>query len=84
MSTYVHPQHGAWAFLALPLVLGAVVTPWTPLLVALAVAWVAAYPMSYAAFGLVRAKRPRRFRAPFLEAPAGCAGSRAPAEGGAA
>lgn len=66
MSTYVPPQHGAWAFLALPLVLGAVVTPWTPLLVALAVAWVAAYPMSYAAFGLVRAKRPRRFRAPFL------------------
>ncbi len=64
MSTYVPPQHGAWAFLALPLVLGAVVTPWTPLLVALAVAWVAAYPMSYAAFGLVRAKRPRRFRAP--------------------
>jgi amino acid transporter len=66
VSTYVPHQHGAWAFLALPLVLGAVVTPWTPLLVALAVAWVAAYPMSHAAFGLVRARRPRRFRAPFL------------------
>ncbi|MDA8436005.1 MAG: YwiC-like family protein, partial [Actinomycetales bacterium] len=66
MSSYVPPQHGAWAFLGLPLVLGAVVTPWTPLLVLLAVAWVAAYPWSYAAFGLVRARRPQRFRAPFL------------------
>jgi hypothetical protein len=66
VSSYVPPQHGAWAFLGLPLVLGAVVTPWTPLLVLLAVAWVAAYPWSYAAFGLVRAKRPQRFRAPFL------------------
>jgi len=66
VSVYVPPQHGAWAFLALPLVLGAVLAPWTPLLVVLAVVWVAAYPLSYAAFGLVRAKRPRRFRAPFL------------------
>lgn len=66
MSAYVPPQHGAWAFLALPLVLGFVVTPWTPLLLVLAIAWVAAYPLSYAALGLVRAKRPQRFRAPFL------------------
>lgn len=66
MSSYLPPQHGAWAFLGLPLVLGAVLTPWTPLLLVLAVAWVAAYPWSYAAFGLVRAKRPQRFRTPFL------------------
>ncbi|MEO8106281.1 MAG: YwiC-like family protein [Actinomycetes bacterium] len=66
MSAYVPPQHGAWAFLALPLVFGFVVTPWTPLLVVLAVAWIAAYPLSYAALGLVRAKRPQRFRRPFL------------------
>ncbi len=66
MSTYLPPQHGAWAFLALPLVLGFIVTPWTPLLLVLAMAWIAAYPLSYAAFGLVRAKRPQRFRAPFL------------------
>ena len=65
MSAYVPPQHGAWAFLALPLVLGAIVTPWTPLLLVLAVAWVAAYPL-YAALGLVRAKRPQRFLKPFL------------------
>jgi hypothetical protein len=65
MSSYVPPQHGAWAFLGLPLVLGAVVAPLTPLLLVLAVAWVAAYPLSYAAFGLVRARRPQRFRRPF-------------------
>jgi hypothetical protein len=62
---YLPPQHGAWAFLGLPLALGALVAPGTPLLLVLALAWVAAYPLSYAALGLVRAKRPQRFRAPF-------------------
>jgi hypothetical protein len=66
MSTYLPPQHGAWAFLALPLVLGATVAAWTPLFVVLAVAWVAAYPLSYAALGLARARRPGRFRRPLL------------------
>jgi hypothetical protein len=65
MSSYVPPQHGAWAFLGLPVVLGLTVSTWTPVILALAVAWVAAYPWSYAAFGLVRAARPQRFRAPF-------------------
>jgi len=65
VSSYLPPQHGAWAFLGLPLVLGAVVAPMTPLLLVFAVAWVAAYPLSYAAFGLVRARRPQRFRRPF-------------------
>ena len=65
MSSYIPPQHGAWAFLGLPLILGAVVAPMTPLLLVLAAAWVAAYPLSYAAFGLVRARRPQRFRRPF-------------------
>ena len=32
----------------------------------LAVAWVAAYPLSYAALGLARARRPGRFRRPLL------------------
>lgn len=65
MSTFVPPQHGAWAFLGLPVVLGLTVSTWTPVVLAVAVAWVAAYPWSYAAFGLVRAKRPQRFRLPF-------------------
>jgi YwiC-like protein len=66
VSSYVPPQHGAWAFLALPVLLGALVAPWTPLILLLAIAWVAVYPQSYAAFGLVRAKRPERFRRPLL------------------
>jgi hypothetical protein len=61
----VPPQHGAWAFLGLPLALGFVVAPWTPVLLVLAVAWVVAYPWSYAALSLVRARRPQRFRKPF-------------------
>jgi hypothetical protein len=64
-GSYIPPQHGAWAFLALPLALGAVVSPASPLLVVLALAWIAAYPLSYAALGLVRARRPQRFRRPF-------------------
>lgn len=65
-NSYVPPQHGAWAFLALPLVLGATLVPFSSRLLLLAVAWIAAYPWSYAAFGLVRAKRPARFRRPLL------------------
>lgn len=65
MSTYLPPQHGAWAFLGLPLVLGAIVAPMSWLLAVLAVAWAAVYPLSYAALGLVRARRPQRFRRPF-------------------
>ncbi|MDO8732590.1 MAG: YwiC-like family protein [Actinomycetota bacterium] len=65
MSSYLPPQHGAWAFLGLPLALGLVVAPWTPVLLVLAVAWIAVYPMSYAALGMVRSKRPERFRRPF-------------------
>jgi hypothetical protein len=65
MSRYLPPQHGAWAFLGLPLVLGALVADATPLILVVTVAWVAAYPLSYAALGLVRARRPARFRRPF-------------------
>ena len=66
MSTSIPSQHGAWPFLALPFALGVVVVDTTPLLIPLAIAWVAAYPLSYAAFGLVRSRHPHRFRAPFL------------------
>ena len=65
-TRYLPPQHGAWAFLGLPVLLALPVTPPSPLLLALAVAWVAAYPASYAALGLVRARRPERFRRPLL------------------
>lgn len=63
---YVPPQHGAWAFLGLPLVLGALLSGLHWLLIPLVIAWVAAYPLSYAALGLVRGRQPERFRAPLL------------------
>jgi hypothetical protein len=63
---YLPPQHGAWAFLLLPVLLAVTVTPWSWLIVVLTLAWVIAYPWSYAALGLVRAKRPARFRTPFV------------------
>ena len=59
------PQHGAWAFLALPVVLACTVarpTWWTAVLT---VAWFAAYPASYAGGRLLRDRRPERFRRPF-------------------
>jgi len=67
----VPPQHGAWAFLGLPLVCGAAVTPWNPLLLALAVTWVVAYPVSFFVLALVkdaasRHPHPERFRTPLL------------------
>ena len=63
-TSLVPPQHGAWAFIGLPLVLGALVTPasWTtPVLV-----WAAltGYPASYFALSMTRARRPARFRRP--------------------
>ena len=63
---YVPPQHGAWAFLGLPVLLALTVTPWSWSVLVLASAWVLAYPWSYAALGLVRAARPARFRRPFV------------------
>ena len=65
------PQHGAWAFLGLPLVCGAAVSPWSPLLLALAVTWVVAYPVSYFVLALVkdaasRHPHPERLRTPLL------------------
>lgn len=63
---YVPPQHGAWAFLALPVLLALTVSPVSPMVGVLAAAWVVAYPASYAAFGTVRSRRPEGFRRPLL------------------
>lgn len=62
----VPPQHGAWAFVGLPVVVGWALTGVTPLLAALGVAWVAAFPLSYFALAILRYPRPQRFRRPFL------------------
>ncbi|MGL4442785.1 MAG: YwiC-like family protein [Alsobacter sp.] len=53
------PQHGAWAFLALPVAVAVTVSPWTPLLLLLAVAWVCAYPASYFVLAVVRDRASR-------------------------
>ncbi len=47
------PQHGAWAFLALPIAVAATVTELTWPLLLLAIAWVCAYPVSYFALAAV-------------------------------
>jgi hypothetical protein len=62
-------QHGAWAFLALPVVTAATVSPWSPLLLLLGACWITAYPASFFVLALARdaASRhpdPRRFARP--------------------
>jgi hypothetical protein len=59
-------QHGAWAFLALPVVLACTVASPTGWTAVLTVAWFAAYPASYAGARLLHDRRPERFRLPFL------------------
>lgn len=60
----VPPQHGAWAFLALPVALGMSAADWTPVWLVVAAGWVAAYPLSWALSGLVSGPRRERFRRP--------------------
>jgi hypothetical protein len=55
-------QHGAWGFLLLPVVLGVVVGGWSPAVLVLALAWVAAYPLTWAVTSVLAAPRPQRFR----------------------
>jgi hypothetical protein len=62
----VPDQHGAWAFLVTPLLLGMTVSGWSWLLVPLLVAWVAAYPLSWALTGRLAAPRPQRFDRPLV------------------
>jgi hypothetical protein len=63
-TRYLPPQHGAWAFLGLPLILGALIAPATPLLALLALSWISAYPLSYAVLGMIRSPHAERFRRP--------------------
>jgi hypothetical protein len=65
----VPPQHGAWAFLALPIAVAIPVSPWSPIVLLLAVTWIAAYPASYFLLATVRDRAsrhpdPRRFARP--------------------
>ena len=62
----VPDQHGAWAFLVTPLVLGLTLSGWSWLLLPLLVGWVGAYPLSWALTGRLAAPRPERFSRPLL------------------
>lgn len=63
-QSIVPPQHGGWAFVGLPVLLGAMSSPWTPLLLILAAAWICAFPVSYFATAMLRYPRPGRFLRP--------------------
>lgn len=62
----VPDQHGAWGFLLLPVVLGVAAGDWSPAVSVLVLAWVAAYPLTWALSGVLTAPRPRRFRRALL------------------
>lgn len=55
----VPPQHGAWAFLGLPIATALTVSPTTPALLLLAAAWICAYPASYFLLAVVRERTSR-------------------------
>ena len=52
--SYAPPQHGAWAFLRLPIAVAVAVSPGSPLILVLAIGWVAAYPVSYILLAMIR------------------------------
>jgi hypothetical protein len=58
----VPPQHGAWAFLGLPLLVGIAVANWAFALLVLAAAWISAYPWSYFVLAVIKEQRARHPR----------------------
>lgn len=59
-------QHGAWAFLVLPVVLGGLAGGWSPYLLAVVATWIALYPFSWALTNRLTARRAQRFDRPLL------------------
>ncbi len=60
---FVPPQHGAWAMLLLPLLVGMWAVGAHPLHAALGVAWLSGYALSYYLLQAVKSRRPSRYRA---------------------
>lgn len=60
------PQHGAWAFIGLPIALGFVVAPWTPLLVLTAIGAIAAFPLSHFLTAIIRYPNKARYVKPLI------------------
>lgn len=55
------PQHGVWAFLTLPVVLGTAAGGWSWTAVPVLLGWVSLYPFSWALTNRLAAPRPARF-----------------------
>ena len=62
--TYLPPQHGAWAMLVTPFLLGTLASSWTWLALPLLVAWVDAYLLSYYLLQAWKTRRLSRVLAP--------------------
>lgn len=65
-QSYFPPQHGAWAFIGLPIALGFVLAPWTPLLLLTAVSAIAAFPLSYFVMAIMRYPKKQRYVKPLV------------------
>jgi hypothetical protein len=61
---YLPPEHGAWAMLVVPFVLGTSLATWTWSASLLLLGWLLAYLVSYYASQYLRARRKQRFVAP--------------------
>jgi hypothetical protein len=64
VRTYLPPQHGAWAMLVAPFLLGTLASSWTWLAAPLLVAWVDGYLLSYYVLQWVKTRRRQRVAAP--------------------
>lgn len=62
--TYLPPQHGAWAMLVVPVLLGTLASSWTWLVIPLLIAWLDAYLLSYYLLQWWKTRKLQRFLAP--------------------
>ena len=62
--TYLPPQHGAWAMLIVPFLLGGAASSFGWWSLPLLVVWIDAYLLSFYAFQALKARRLQRYRSP--------------------
>jgi hypothetical protein len=63
---FLPPQHGAWAMLVVPYLLGVLSAGWSWLQLPLLVAWLSGYLLSYYLFLAMKTRRPARVRPQLL------------------
>ena len=59
---FVPPQHGAWAMLVVPYLVGVLLAGWTWVDLPLLGTWLAGYLLSYYVFQALKSRRPARYR----------------------